>query len=261
MEVRVLLFGGLKELLARECDAVELPEQATVAQFLERFLMNAPEAGKFAGSLAVAVNREYARSNRVLRDGDEVALLPPVSGGADNPRPQETPLVRLQREPIDAEALLAELKQGEDGAIVVFEGIVRNHTRGRRTLYLDYEAYEEMALEQMHALVREAKQRFSVREIALIHRLGTLQIRETSVFIAAASPHRTQAFEACRWLIDTLKQTVPIWKKEYFEDGVVWANGEPFPPEIVVRAPGDGAVKDRPERADSVGEVSSLSDT
>ena len=194
MQVRVLLFGGLKELLARECDAVELPEQATVAQFLQSFLMNAPEAERFAGSLAVAVNREYARPNRVLREGDEVALLPPVSGGADDSKSQTAALVRLQREPIDSESLLAQLKQVEDGAVIVFEGIVRNHTRGRRTLYLDYEAYEEMALEQMHALVREAKQRFSIREIALVHRLGTLQIRETSVLIAVASAHRAAAF-------------------------------------------------------------------
>ncbi len=229
MQVRVLLFGGLKELLARECDAVELPEQATVAQFLQRFLMNAPEAERFAGSLAVAVNREYARPNRVLRDGDEVALLPPVSGGADDSRPQETPLVRLQREPIDAEALLAQLKQGEDGAVVVFEGIVRNNTRGRQTLYLDYEAYESMALAEMQALVQDAKQRFAVREIALLHRLGRLKVGETSVWIAVAAAHRAAAFDACRFTIDTLKKTVPIWKKEYFEDGAVWANGEPFP--------------------------------
>ena len=122
-----------------------------------------------------------------------------------------------------------DIKQPEDGAAVIFEGIVRNHTRGRRTLYLDYEAYEAMALKQMESLVEEAKSRFAVRDTTIIHRLGRLNIGETSVLIVVAAAHRGAAFEACRWLIDTLKKTVPIWKKEYFEDGAVWAQGE-LPP-------------------------------
>jgi molybdopterin synthase catalytic subunit len=109
---------------------------------------------------------------------------------------------------------------------------VRNNTRGRRTLYLDYEAYEAMALKQMDELAGEAREKFSVRAIGLVHRLGRLEIGETSVLIVVASAHRGPAFEACRWLIDTLKKKVPIWKKEYFEDGAVWADGEPFPEEI-----------------------------
>jgi molybdopterin synthase catalytic subunit len=127
---------------------------------------------------------------------------------------------------------LACLKCGEDGAALVFEGVVRNQTRGRRTLFLDYEAYEEMALERMESLAKQALQQFQVRDVAIVHRLGRLEIGETSVLIAVASAHRAAAFEACRWLIDTLKRTVPIWKKEHFEDGVVWADGEPFPAEI-----------------------------
>ena len=131
---------------------------------------------------------------------------------------------------------LQKLKQPEDGAALVFEGVVRNHTRGRKTLYLDYEAYEEMALKQMNALAEQACSQFQIRDVALIHRLGRLQIGETSVLIVVASAHRAAAFEACRWLIDTLKKSVPIWKKEYFEDGAVWADGEPFPPEILKKA-------------------------
>jgi molybdopterin synthase catalytic subunit len=114
----------------------------------------------------------------------------------------------------------------------VFEGVVRNQTRGRTTLYLDYEAYEEMALEQLELLADEALRRFQIRDVAIVHRLGRLEIGETSVLIAVLSAHRGAAFDACRWLIDTLKGTVPIWKKEYFEDGAVWADGEPFPAEI-----------------------------
>ena len=115
---------------------------------------------------------------------------------------------------------------------MIFEGVVRNQTRGRRTLYLDYEAYEEMALRQMETLAEQALRQFAVRDLALVHRLGRLEIGETSVLIVVASAHRAAAFDACRWLIDTLKRTVPIWKKEYFEDGAVWADGEPFPGEI-----------------------------
>jgi len=137
--------------------------------------------------------------------------------------------------PIDAEAIVAGIKAGGDGAVCVFDGIVRDNTRGRATLYLDYEAYREMALEQMQGLAGEAAARFGVREVALVHRLGRLTVGETSVLIAVASAHRGAAFDACRWLIDTLKKTVPIWKKETFADGAVWADGEPFPEEIGLR--------------------------
>ena len=137
--------------------------------------------------------------------------------------------VGLQRERIDAEALTRQAKDAEDGAVVVFDGIVRNNSRGRRTLYLDYEAYEEMALAQLDALAHEARERFGVRFVSIVHRLGRLEIGETSVLIVVASAHRAEAYEASRWLIDTLKKTVPIWKKETFEDGSVWADGEPFP--------------------------------
>jgi molybdopterin synthase catalytic subunit len=135
---------------------------------------------------------------------------------------------------IDAEAIVAGVKAGSDGAVCVFDGIVRDNTRGRRTLYLDYEAYRDMALQQMHGLAAEAVTRFGVRDVAMVHRLGRLTVGETSVLITVASAHRGAAFEACRWLIDTLKKTVPIWKKETFADGAVWADGEPFPEEIAV---------------------------
>lgn len=136
---------------------------------------------------------------------------------------------------IAADEIVAAMKAGADGAVCVFDGIVRDNTRGRKTLYLDYEAYREMALKQMQELADEAVAKFGVREVALVHRLGRLYVGETSVLIVVASAHRGAAFDACRWLIDTLKKTVPIWKKEQFEDGAVWADGEPFPEAI---APG-----------------------
>lgn len=224
MQVRVLLFGALKDVLARGSDTVELADGTTVGQLLAHYVQRTPQMANFADTLAVAVNREYATASDVLHQGDEVALLPPVSGGAET-----ASIIRLQREAIQSSALLSQLKLGEDGAVVVFDGIVRDNTRGRRTLYLDYEAYEDMALAQMRSLVLDAKQRFDVRDITLVHRLGRLEVGETSVWIAVASAHRAAAFEACRSIIDTLKKTIPIWKKEYFEDGAVWADGEPFP--------------------------------
>ena len=133
---------------------------------------------------------------------------------------------------IPAETIGAEMKAGADGAVCVFDGMVRDNTRGRRTLHLDYEAYREMALAQMHELAEQAVAQFGVRDVALVHRLGRLTVGETSVLVVVASAHRGAAFDACRWLIDTLKKTVPIWKKEQFVDGAVWADGEPFPEEL-----------------------------
>jgi MoaE-MoaD fusion protein len=247
MHVHVLLFGALKDLRAQQKETVELPDQATVGEFLRRFFAVAPQLEKYAGSLAIAVNQEYATSTQVLREGDEIALLPPVSGGSADDEPiAGKAWIRLQRELVDAAALVSSVKEGETGAVVVFDGIVRNNTRGRRTLYLDYEAYESMALSQMQELARDAQERFGVRRVALVHRLGRLQVGETSVLIVVASAHRAQAFEACRWMIDTLKKTVPIWKKEWFEDGAVWADGEPFPEEISIRRSAGDATADKP---------------
>lgn len=141
--------------------------------------------------------------------------------------------MELVRAEIDSAALVQEIKAGSDGAVCVFDGIVRDNTRGRQTLHLDYEAYEEMALTQMRELAAAAVERFGVRDVVLVHRLGRLVVGETSVLIVVASAHRGAAFEACRWLIDTLKKQVPIWKKEQFVDGAVWADGEPFPEEII----------------------------
>jgi MoaE-MoaD fusion protein len=249
MQVNVIPFGVLKDWLGAAPATVELREGASVGELLERLNAEGPRGRVPETALrgiAVSVNADYATTAQILREGDEVGLLPPVSGGGpaqtgaartadalDEGIDQPT-VVALTRERIGTEKLIAEAKRGEDGAVVVFDGIVRNHSRGRATLYLDYEAYEEMALRQMRELATRARERFGVRQVTMVHRLGRLEIGETSVLIVAASAHRTQAFEACRWLIDTLKQTVPIWKKETFADGAVWAPGEPFPEGIAV---------------------------
>lgn len=140
---------------------------------------------------------------------------------------------------IDSQRLLTDLKAGEDGALAIFDGIVRNNTKGRRTLYLDYTAYDAMALDQMTKLATDAIARYGVRDVLMVHRLGRLEVGETSILIAVASAHRGAAFDACRWLIDTLKQQVPIWKKEVFTDGTVWSPGEPFPAALVPHSPAE----------------------
>lgn len=233
MQVRILFFGMLKDLAGRGSDVLNLPEHATLGEVFTHYEELIPGLGKLSPSIAISINQEFAGPDSDLREGDEIAFLPPVSGGLKDLERDVAAAGRrhtsIVRQKINAQAVLAELKQPPDGAAVVFEGVVRDNTRGRRTLYLDYEAYEEMALKQMEALAEQALQQFSIRDLAMVHRLGRLEIGETSVLIVVASAHRAAAFDACRWLIDTLKRTVPIWKKEYFEDGAVWADGEPFP--------------------------------
>jgi molybdopterin synthase catalytic subunit/molybdopterin converting factor small subunit len=241
MQVRVLFFGMLKDLAGRGSDLLNLPERATLGDVFNHYEENTPRLGELAPSIAISLNQEFAGLEAKLKEGDEIAFLPPVSGGSDNPDHGRLSQVlrysSLVREKIDTQGVLAQLKQPADGAAVVFEGVVRDNTRSRRTLYLDYEAYEEMALRQLEALAEQALQQFPIRDVAVVHRLGRLEIGETSVLIVVASAHRAAAFDACRWLIDTLKRTVPIWKKEHFENGAVWADGEPFP-DAIPRAEG-----------------------
>ena len=246
MKIRVLLFGVLKDMLGRSVDMIDLPEGARVREVILCYSRVSPRFEAMVPSLAISVNQEYSRADRALRDGDEVGLLPPVSGGSSEDGSSESGSaeggdegpgevrgeIQIVREPIDTEAVVARLKRPADGAALIFDGVVRDNTRGRRTLYLDYEAYEAMALKQMETLTVEARARFGVRGASIVHRLGRLEIGETSVLIVVASGHRGAAFEACRWIIDTLKKTVPIWKKEHFEDGAVWADGDAFPEEI-----------------------------
>lgn len=231
MRVRVLFFGMLKDITGCANEVLDLAEGATVKDLLAHYRQRVPRLDAYAASLALAVNQQYAAASTVLHDNDEVGLLPPVSGGAPDAQPARSRAV-LVRERIRAPQIIEAIKQPSDGAVCVFDGIVRDNSRGRRTLYLDYEAYEPMAARQMETLIAEAITRFPIRDAVIVHRLGRLEIGETSVLIAVASAHRAAAFDACRWIIDTLKKTVPIWKKEYFADGAVWADGEPFPPEI-----------------------------
>ena len=239
MQVRVLYLGMLRDLAGREREVVQLSEGARLSDLYAELQQRMPKLQDFRNAIALSVNYEYSDGAAVLQDNDEVALIPPVSGGKiDEDSTVEIPLplisehCKLVGEPIKTAAILAAIKHHEDGAVAIFDGIVRNHSHGRRTLYLDYTAYGPMALRQMEQLAQQALTTFAIRDVRIVHRLGRLQIGETSVYIVVASAHRGAAFDACRWLIDTLKKQVPVWKKEFFEDGAVWADGESFPPEI-----------------------------
>jgi molybdopterin converting factor subunit 1 len=230
MRVHVLFFGQLKEIVGRAEDDADLGQGARVEDLFAYYGAEHPKLAGFRGSVVASVNQAFADWQSPLSPGDEVAFLPPVSGGADLV-PVETArdVFELVHEPIRAAQIVADLKGPADGAVVVFEGIVRNHSHGRKTLYLDYEAYEPMALAKMREIGATIRTKFEVDRIAIVHRIGRLAISETSVFIGVSSAHRGVAFDACRFGIDTLKRIVPIWKKEYFEDGAVWAEGE-LPP-------------------------------
>jgi MoaE-MoaD fusion protein len=231
VQVRVLFFGMLREIAGGAEQRLSVADGARLADLLSDCEKKWPKLADYLPATATAVNQEFAAPDTRLNDGDEVALLPPVSGGSPSAN-QDEPFVRLQRERIVPHDIVPQHERPEDGAIVLFDGIVRNHSRSRETKYLEYEAYEPMALKQLRQLAGEARQKFAIRNVALVHRLGRLEVGESSVLIAVYSAHRAAAFEACRWLIDTLKKTVPIWKKEHFADGAVWSDGEPFPESI-----------------------------
>lgn len=238
MKVKVLFFGVAHDVTGFSQELAELGEGGRLADLRLNYERRFPRLGEMAGSLVAVVNQEMATADEPLKEGDEVAFLPPVSGGA--PIPEGEPpedFYRLTRGRIPTQELANSLKAPKDGAIVVFEGIVRNNSGSRRTLYLDYEAYEPMALRKMREVGKSMRARYAIDAIGMIHRLGRMEIGETSVAIFVTSAHRRAAFEACHEAINLLKQTVPIWKKEYFEDGGVWAEGEA----LVEKAKGSAA--------------------
>jgi MoaE-MoaD fusion protein len=227
MQVRVLFFGRLKDIVGISEEDAELSEGARVEDLFARYGRSFPELAQFRSSVAASVNQELAEWRVQLSPGDEVAFLPPVSGGAGPTGAAVTEnLCVLVRKPIETPEIVAQLKAASDGAVVVFEGIVRNYSGNRTTLYLEYEAYEPMAVAKMREIGEQMREKFPIRRFAIIHRLGRLEIGETSVLIVVCSAHRAAAFDACRYGIDTLKRIVPIWKKEFFSDGAVWAEGE-----------------------------------
>jgi MoaE-MoaD fusion protein len=235
MRVRVLFFGQLKDITGVAQEEAELSEGARVEDLFARYGSRFPRLTEFRASIAASVNQEYATWRAPLASGDEVAFLPPVSGGQQTVVNDD--LFRIVREVIRPGEIVSALRAPENGALVAFDGFVRDNFKGRKTLYLEYEAYEPMAYAKMREIGAEIHARFPIHRLAIVHRLGRLEIGETSVFIAVSAPHRAAAFDACRFAIDTLKRTVPIWKKEYFVGGAVWAEGEGSPEQLAEPSP------------------------
>jgi molybdopterin synthase catalytic subunit len=231
MRARVLFFGMLKELVGLSAEEIDLPDGADVGSVFELYAARQPLLRKLAPSIVAARNQEFADLSTPVADGDELAFLPPVSGGAmEGPDALEIEsgahYFALTRQAIDTRTLMARLLTGAEGAVVTFEGTVRNNTKGRPTRYLDYECYESMALRVMARIGCEVAGNHAVSRVAMVHRLGRMLVGETSVAVIVTAPHRRPAFEAALEGINRLKKTVPIWKKEHFADGEVWVEGE-----------------------------------
>ena len=218
LRITALLFGQAREWAGASSLDLTLSAPATVESAFAVLKTRHPKLADLERSLLFAVNEEYASRSHLLTDGDQLAVLPPVSGGEAESRD----IFEITHEAIDISKLRARLLEGDSGAVVIFDGVARNNTKGRRTKYLEYEGYKPMSLRTMEQIGREIRDRWSINRIGIVHRLGRIETTESSVVIVITSAHRKIAFEACHYAIDRLKKIVPIWKKEYFDDGAVW---------------------------------------
>jgi MoaE-MoaD fusion protein len=234
MRVKVLFFGMLKDIVGSSEEQLIVSEGAQLETIFDHYAGLFPRLREMASSIVLARNHEFSPVSTNVSEGDEVAFLPPVSGGSRATERQYTHEIQdagghffaLTRQPVDTRTIITRLTQGEDGAVITFEGVVRNNTKGRRTLYLDYECYEPMAVKTLAEIGRALASEHAISRIALVHRLGRMEIGETSVAVIVTAAHRKAAFDAAFEGINRLKRLVPIWKKEYFVDGEVWVEGE-----------------------------------
>lgn len=214
MRIRLRLFASVKDIVGQRELTLDLPEGTTAAELLERIARDHPRLKAMAPTLLLAVNREYAEGSRILADGDEVALIPPVSGGTD--------LYQITEGPVSLDPLVASVARNTSGAVATFLGIVREFARGRQVSSLEYDAYPEMATAKMRQIGEEIRKQWPVDRIAIVHRIGRLAIGEASVAIVISAPHRREALQACSFAIERVKEIVPIWKKEVWTDGAEW---------------------------------------
>ena len=247
MRIHVLFFGMLRDLTGCSEESLDLPDGARLETVFDHYASQFPRLREMASSIVLARNQEFAGPEAVLGDGDEVALMPPVSGGSgpntkaapngasaalENSSPwlasseDERGFYALTNDPIDVEGLKRRVLTPADGAVIAFEGVVRNHSNGRRTRFLDYDCYVPLALRKMQEIGRDILDKHPIGRIAMVHRLGRLEISEASVAIVLSSAHRRPAYEASLEAINRLKRLVPVWKKEYFQDGEVWVAGQ-----------------------------------
>jgi len=216
MQVRLRLFGAVREAVGSKELELSLAAGARVADLRALLLRQFPGLGPLEARVRVSVNRELAEADALLAEGDEVALLPPVAGGAG--------ACTISSTRLDVDAVVRRVAAPGAGGIVTFIGTVRDRARGRSIRHLEYEAYPEMAEREMERIADEAAARFPGARVAMAHRTGHLDVGEIAVVVVAAAPHRAEAFAACRFAIDTLKERVPIWKKEIATDGAYWVD-------------------------------------
>lgn len=221
MKVRTRLFAGLHQLVGERVVTLEVPVGATAATLRDELGERYPQVRDLLPNVVCAVAEDYVSMEYELREGDDVALIPPVSGGSGN----EDAVFAIGPEPIDPGPLVAAVRRDESGAVALFYGVVRNENLGRNVMYLEYDAYPEMAIKKMREVATEVRAKFDVTGVGVLHRTGRLEIGETSLLVAVSSGHRKEAFEACHFAVDRIKEIVPVWKKEVFEGGEAWIEG------------------------------------
>jgi MoaE-MoaD fusion protein len=224
--VRARLFARLRELAGTDAESVELPTGSNVSDVYDAVRRLHPGLDADRNAVRAALNQEFVDWDASVADGDEVAFIPPVSGGAHG----AGVLFELTARPLDARRMETAVAHKGAGAICTFTGIVRESSRGRSVTHLEYEAYAEMATAQMRKIADEIAERWPEARVAMAHRTGRLEVGEPSVVVSASAPHRAEAIAACKWGIDRLKETVPIWKKEHAEDGTYWIEGDQAKP-------------------------------
>ena len=232
MRVRVLFFGMLKDLVGRAEERIELDSGARLAAVFDHYAERFPRLREMAGSIVLARNQEFSSPEAAVGEGDEIAFLPPVSGGSAAPdlvaefEDERSNYFAITRVPIDVRGLAARLARSNDGAVVTFEGVTRDNSGGRQTRFLEYECYVTLAIKKMREIAADLLGSYAVDRVGMVHRLGRLEIGETSVAIVVTAAHRKPAYVASLEAIDRLKRLAPIWKKEHFADGEVWVEGE-----------------------------------
>ncbi len=226
IQIHIRFFAGHRDIVGQAATTLLVAPDTTVGQVWDRLVEQYPPLKAYSGHLLYAVNQEFSDLATVLQDGDELAFIPPVSGGSDSRQPAPEPgneqafaPFAISSAPLDPAPLVAYVQTAADGAVVTFAGVVRNNFEGRRTAHLFYESYTEVALSALRQLAGEARQRWAIGRVAVHHRVGRLEIGETAVLVVVAAPHRQAAFDAAAYIMDRIKQIVPIWKREYWADG------------------------------------------
>ena len=224
LTVNVLFFAGARQRAGAARVQLQLQQPTTVRKAAQAACQTVPNKHQLPSNVAFAVNNSYAQADQLVNDGDEIAILPPVSGGAQL---AYTPYILIAPDPIDTSAISDRVASDSDGAVVIFNGITRNNNQGRTVTKLEYEAYSPMAENTMLQIIEEMHDQWNIGAVAVAHRTGSVAIGQASMCLAVSAPHRADAFSAAQYFVDELKKRVPIWKKEHFVGGEVWINDTP----------------------------------